>query len=274
MGSPAPDEPLGPYGPHYEPAPPEHLSAFQTMNKPYPGPSSQNISVVIPCLNEEESIGRLVHYLIDTDTNNQILEVLVVDGGSTDRTVEAAELAGAMVVVHSQQRGRAVQMNRGASETKGDILYFVHADSFPPASYANDIVRAVASGYLSGCYRLAFDRKHWFLRLSCWFTRFNWNIFRFGDQSLFVSRHVFIQAGGFEQGVIVMEDQEIIARIRRLCDFRVLDNCITTSARKYESNGIFRLQAIFFVILALYKLGASQERLTRFYNFAVSEHKI
>lgn len=243
------------------------------MSKGCSGSTGRKISVVVPCLNEEDNIGRLVRYLIETGANSNILEVLVVDGGSTDKTVEIAEKAGARVV-HSPQKGRAIQMNMGACETRGDILYFLHADSFPPASYADDIAKAVEGHWRSGCYRLAFDRKHWFLRLSCWFTRFNWNIFRFGDQSLFVCRKVFVQAGGFKADMIVMEDQEIIGRIRRLCNFRVLDGCVTTSARKYERNGIFRLQMLFFVIFSLYKLGVSQERLVRFYRLRVNEHKI
>jgi predicted glycosyltransferase involved in capsule biosynthesis len=143
---------------------------------------------------------------------------------------------------------RAMQMNYGAAKAQGDILYFLHSDTFPPPDFYENILQAVKSGINSGCYQLSFDCEHWFLKLMGWFTRFDIDLIRFGDQSLFVSKEVFELAGGFNETFMVMEDNEIIPRIKKFSRFRVLKKAVTTSARKYLENGIFRLQAIFSLI--------------------------
>ncbi len=145
-----------------------------------------------------------------------------MDGGSTDATVAEATAAGAMVLI-SSRKGRAAQMNAGAAMAKADILYFLHADSVPPETFVNDILNTVAQGFISGCYRLQFDYRHWFLQANAWFTRFDVNAVRFGDQSLFVTKAVFLKTGGFNEGHIVMEDQEIIRRIRRYGRFKIMN---------------------------------------------------
>jgi hypothetical protein len=153
-------------------------------------------------------------------------------------------------------------------------VYFLHADSYPPAGFTEDITEAVRAGYGSGCYRLSFDRSHWFLRANCWFTRFNVDAVRFGDQSLFVRRDVFEKAGRFREDLVVMEDQEIIGRIRKYTRFKVFPRSVTTSARKYLQNGIYRLQGVFFVIYFMYQLGFSQEQLVRAYRWLIRQDKL
>ncbi len=231
------------------------------------------ISIVIPTYNEAEGIAPLVRYLREAAGPGEPCEIVVADGGSTDDTRQRAARAGA-TVLRSPRKGRGAQMNAGAAAAKGDILYFLHADSYPPAGFARDIAKAVRAGYGSGCYRLSFDQPHWFLRVNCWFTRFNVNAVRFGDQSLFVRREVFEKAGRFREDLVVMEDQEIIGRIRRHTRFKVLPRSVTTSARKYLENGIYRLQGVFFVIYFMYQLGFSQQQLVRAYRRLIRQDKV
>jgi rSAM/selenodomain-associated transferase 2 len=231
------------------------------------------ISLIIPTYNESGHIGRLLHFLRTQCTHPSLTEIIVADGNSTDTTVAEARKAGARVIV-SPQKGRAAQMNAGAEAAKGNILYFLHCDTFPPAHFASDILRAVEKGYGCGCYRLAFDQKHWFLALNCWFTRFDVNAFRFGDQSLFVRRDAFFQAGGFRNELIVMEDQEIIGRLRKHSRFKILDNAVITSARKYLTNGIYKTQGVFFLIYFLYKLGLPQDSLVNTYRRLFDQDKV
>lgn len=219
------------------------------------------------------NIRRLIPYLRSSDKNRHLKEIIVSDGGSRDKTVTAAEALGAKVV-RCSSKGRASQMNAGADVAQGPILYFLHADSVPPPCYADDIVKAVAEQYKSGCYRLRFDDSHWFLSANCWFTRFDINAVRFGDQSLFVSRAVFSRAGGFNSAMKIMEDQEIIGRIKKHTQFQVLDNCITTSARTYLENGVFRLQLIFLTIFLLHKVGCTQGTLVRVYRSLICQYKV
>ncbi len=157
---------------------------------------------------------------------------------------------------------------------KGEILYFLHADSAPPSDFITQILNACSKGFSSGCFRLAFNYYHWFLKANAWFTRFNLNAVRFGDQSLFVTKEVFEKAGGFREDLVMMEDQEIIHRIKKHGRFKVMDDVVITSARKYLDNGIYRMQAIFYWIWLLYYLGFSQKYLLKLHRKLIRKHKL
>lgn len=118
------------------------------------------------------------------------MEIIVAYGGSNDATEQRVRATG-VTFLKSPKKGRAAQMNAGAAIAKAAVLYFLHADSFPPVGFTTTILQKIKKGYGSGCYRLQFDFKHWFLKLNCWFTRFDVNAFRLGDQSLFLKREVF-----------------------------------------------------------------------------------
>jgi rSAM/selenodomain-associated transferase 2 len=223
------------------------------------------ISVIIPTLNEAESLPKLLRYLKDISSAALISEVIVSDGNSSDETIEIATSYGALVV-SNEIAGRARQMNAAAKIARGKILYFLHADSIPPKHFAEQIVKTCTTSASGGCFRLRFDFPHWFLRLNAWFTRFNWNAIRFGDQSLFVLQTVFSEIGGFREDHLVLEDQEIICRIKTKGKFVVVPMYITTSARKYRKNGIYRLQFAFYYIYFLYRLGVAQPLLVHHYK--------
>jgi rSAM/selenodomain-associated transferase 2 len=231
------------------------------------------ISVIIPAYNEAAVIAETIQRLQAHDTLAAIKEIIVVDGGSTDTTLQVAAAAGARAV-KSPQKGRAAQMNHGATLATAPVLYFLHADTVPPASFVADILNAQKQGYSSGCFMLSFDHDHWFLKANCWFTRFDVNHFRFGDQSLFVQRDTFLKAGGFNECHIVLEDQEIIQRLKRLGRFVVVKKPVITSARKYLENGIYKTQGIFFLIYFMYKAGYSQQRLVYTYRRLIRQDKL
>jgi rSAM/selenodomain-associated transferase 2 len=237
--------------------------------KPFPA----KVSIIIPKYNEAGTIEKLVAYLKQAESTGYLQEIIVADGGSTDYTCQLARQAGATAVI-APKKGRGAQMNYGALQATGHILYFLHADSYPPHSFLQDITSSVANGYNSGCYQLAFDEPHPFLRFNAWFTRFDINAVRFGDQSLFVTREIFHKAGGFREDLIIMEDQEIIGRIKKLAEFTVLPGKVTTSARKYRENGVYKLQGIFFLIYFLYQLGVPQERLVKLYKRLIRQNKV
>ncbi len=230
------------------------------------------ISIIIPTYNEAEQIEQTISKIHAANGDHEI-EIIVADGGSTDETVSIAGNCKATIVL-SDQKGRAAQMNKGASVAKGDVLYFLHADSIPPKNFAGSILNAVNKNFSSGCFRLSFDHSHWFLKANCWFTRFNVNAVRFGDQSLFVTKDVFQKTGGFNERLFMMEDQEIIHRIKKYGRFKVVNDVVTTSARKYLDNGIYRMQAIFFRIWFLFYLGYSQERLLKLHRRLIRKHKL
>ncbi len=230
------------------------------------------ISVIIPAYNEEAHIKITIQRLWDNDKQNLILEIIVCDGGSVDNTIAIAQSVGVAVI--QSPKGRAKQMNAGASIAQCAILYFFHADSIPPQRFTTHILDAYKAGATSGCFRLAFDYDHWFLKTNVWFTRFNVNAVRFGDQSLFVTKNVFQMAGGFREDLLMMEDQEIIHRIKKHGKFKVMNYYVITSARKYLDNGILRMQGIFYRIWAMYYLGYSQQEMLKVHRRLIRKHKL
>lgn len=226
-----------------------------------------SISVIIPVYNEAPHIGQLLKYLRPLLQSNPEVECLLVDAHSPDRTADVVRaFAPEVRLLQSPKKGRAAQMNYGAEQSRGDILYFLHADTFPPQQVFKQIRAALNSSVESGCYRLRFDDERLILRIYAWFTRFDLLPFRYGDQSMFVRKNVFEAVGGFREELIVMEDNEIMRLLRKRGRFVVLDKSVTTSARKYQENGFLRLQLIFSIIFMLHYAGASQDVLVRFYR--------
>ncbi len=231
-----------------------------------------SFSIIIPTFNEEEFIGPLLDFLLE-ETRDYRTDIVVCDGGSTDLTLYEVERRGVRLL-QSAQKGRGSQLNLGARSSKGEVLYFLHADTFPPTGFLHDITRKLNEGYPAGCFRLSFDWNHWFLRANAWLTRFNVNYFRFGDQSLFIQRDSFERAGGYRDDYLMLEDQEIIHRIKKRCSFAIIPRAVVTSARKYRENGPLRLQWIFLRVWLKYKSGKSQAELLEFYKQKINDHKL
>jgi len=229
-----------------------------------------SISVIIPTFNESNTIVETVTKVRNADTDS-LKEIIIVDGGSTDETIQRAKKINVRLL-HSPQKGRAAQMNYGAKQAHGDILYFLHADSHPPLGFDKAIGQAIEKGCEAGCFQLSFDDDHFALQFYAWFTRFDIDSFRFGDQSLFVKQAVFNQIQGFREDHMVMEDQEIIRRIKSSFSFTVLNSNVTTSARKYRRHGVIKLQLIFAFIFLLYYLGIAQQKLVKLYKKFLHSH--
>lgn len=228
------------------------------------------ISIIIPVLNEIESIEQLLVHITETTSERHITEVLVVDGGSSDGTQEAvlrfSENTTMPVKLIPSEKGRAKQMNLGAKFAKGSTYYFLHADSFPPQNFDQLILSEIAKGNKAGCFRMKFDSSHPLLRFSQWFTRFNFKFCRGGDQSLFVSKELFTELNGFNEKYIIYEDCEFINRIYDHYSFSIIPKYIITSARKYKHIGMWKLQFLFTVIHLKHRMGNKPETLYRYYN--------
>lgn len=223
------------------------------------------LSIIIPTLNEEKMISELISRLL-AELPEDSSEIIIADGGSTDSTLSIVR-AARVNAISCDKAQRARQMNQGAKHASGEYLYFLHADSFPPVGFVREIRHAIKKGYFAGSFRLSFDDPHPVLRFYGWFTQFDLNLFRFGDQSLFVKRSLFESINGFDERLHVMEDQEIVHRIKKTgAAFTMMESAVTTSARKYKTNGVIRLQLLFFLITLLYYAGARQETLVHLYK--------
>ena len=235
----------------------------------------KHISIIIPTLNEAENIGALLSHLITVSTD-YVLEIIVVDGGSTDRTLaivkDVKESTNKLVIkLINSPKGRAKQMNLGASQALGDVLYFLHADTFPPTQFDNLIMQKIAAQEWAGCFRMKFDSSHWWLRLAGWLTRFNHKACRGGDQSLFITTTLFNELQGFNEKFTIYEDQEFINRLYKRNEFTVIPEWITTSSRRYDSNGIWKLQYHFWTIYFKKFFGASADDLHAYYIKNIKE---
>lgn len=229
-------------------------------------------SIIIPTYNEAENIGQLVRYLIK-NAHGSLADITVVDGGSADNTLEVAQKAGANAVL-SPEKGRANQMNLGASLAKGDILYFVHADSTPPDTFLADIESALSSGFEIGCYRFKFRSTRFMLKVNAFFTRFDRIMCRGGDQTLFITRPLFESVGGFAKDWMIMEDYDLILKARKKARFRIMPKATLVSARKYEENSYLRVNWANFRVFRLYLSGASQEEMLSTYKRLIKHPKL
>lgn len=229
------------------------------------------ISIIIPILNEAATIGTLLSYLINNTSHKyNIEEIIIVDGGSIDHSKNIIETFAkeedTAIQFISSKKGRAIQLNAGAKIAKGEILYFLHADSFPPKYYDQYIIEEVKQGNNAGCFRMKFDYDHWWLRFLSWLTQFESKRCRGGDQSQFITKELFDKIDGYDESYIVYEDNDLVDRLFAINEFIIIPKYVITSARRYREVGVWRLQYHFLNIHMRRWLGASSEDLYRYYK--------
>ena len=227
------------------------------------------ISIIIPILNESKTIVSLLQYLIKNSSSTNISEIIIVDGGSKDESfklVSDFNLLNDKVILMSSERGRATQMNLGKQKATGTILYFLHADSFPPNGFDQLIINEVKKGNLAGCFKMKFNHHHWWLRLASWLTKFQWRACRGGDQSQYITKELFKEIGGFNEHYMIYEDNILINELYKRNLFKVIQKSIVTSARLYERKGIWALQYHFLTIYLKRWMGASAEDIYNYYK--------
>jgi rSAM/selenodomain-associated transferase 2 len=221
-------------------------------------PSRVNLSVVIPTLNEAATIGRTLEALPPD------VEVVVVDGGSSDETCRIALERAAVL---QGPRGRARQMNEGARHTKGDVLLFLHADTLVGEPAFNGMREALADPLVeAGAFRLQFDASGWLLRFYGTCTRLTPPSLCFGDRGLFVRRDAFEGVGGFPD-LPLFEDVEMVRLLYTRGGFRMLPHHVTTSARRFTNNGVLRQQWRNALLWSRYRCGADPAQLAAAYRY-------
>lgn len=218
------------------------------------------VSVIIPALNEE----RFIEESLRSVEQAGAAEVIVVDGGSTDRT--CARASGRATIVNTAPQ-RARQMNVGARVATGDVLLFLHADTTLDPR-AVEAIRQVFFDRrtVGGTFSLQFDEPRPVLRFYTWFTKFRCRLFHYGDQGIFVRKQIFDAMAGFSERPL-MEDVDFLSRLRREGNVAVAAEApVTTSARRFVSNGIVRQQLLNIVLVTLFYCGVSPTTLARLYG--------
>ncbi|MFI5395816.1 MAG: TIGR04283 family arsenosugar biosynthesis glycosyltransferase [Candidatus Binatia bacterium] len=220
------------------------------------------VSVIVPVLNEEGSIGETLRRARQPG----VREIIVVDGGSMDQTRAVAQPLADRVL--SAPRGRAAQMNAGAELATGNILLFLHADTLVPAGFAEAVAAACKTPAVVGgrfdvdltpstpLLRLTGELMNWRSRLSRIAT---------GDQAMFVRREVFSRMGGYAD-IPLMEDVELSRRLKGAGSVACLRQRVTTSARRWQTHGVVKTILLMWTLRALHFFGVSPARLRRLYD--------
>jgi rSAM/selenodomain-associated transferase 2 len=231
--------------------------------------SGEQISVIIPVLDEAAYIGRLLRHLL-AHGGTAVCEIIVVDGGSTDATADIVSTFDQVALLSMNGTAdvacRATQMNLGAAHAKGSILWFVHADTLPPATFSADLLHAVQRGKVIGGYAFDFESDRFLLRVNSWFTRFNWSFTRGGDQTLFITRAAWEALEGYGAHFVVMEEYDLIDRAAAMgYHYHRLKGAVKVSARKYDANSYMQVQRANLVVFKMYRAGANPEAIKACY---------
>ncbi len=220
------------------------------------------ISVIIPALNESGFLERCLASCVDAPG----VEVIVVDGGSDDGTPEVADRCGARSV--STVRGRAIQLNAGAAEAQGRRFVFLHADTVLPRNF-DETVRTILESpdTVAGAFSLRIDGDSPALRRVE--RGVNWRArylgMPYGDQAIFVGAETFRSMGGFPE-LPIMEDFELVRRLRRRGRVAIASQSVLTSPRRWERLGALRATWINQAVVVGYLLGVDSRRITGWYR--------
>ena len=170
-------------------------------------------------------------------------------------------------LIESDKSHRAYQLNLGGRSASSEKLFFLFADTIPPKNFTEEILQVLnGNNEIAGCFRLKTEWNHWFLKFNTWFSRFDINIFRYGDQGLYLSKILFKEIGGYREDLMIMEDYDIVVRLKKKRDFIISQNSVITSDRSYKKIGPYKIFILYYFIAISYIIGVPQDFLYRLYR--------
>ncbi len=219
------------------------------------------ISVIVPVLNEEECLPELLNSL----QRFSGIEIIISDGGSSDRSLEICSRYPVKTVTGSL--GRGMQLNRGAQLATAPIFLFLHADCQLEPIVVEQVLEAIKEGYHWGCATMDFDERTPFYRVLAFFSNLRARCWKscYGDQAIWCRKDVFFNNGGFPD-IPLMEDLALSHHLRSKYPSQVVSGRVTSSARRFRAGGLWATLIKMQVLKMLYLLGANPERLADYYQ--------
>ena len=222
-----------------------------------------SVSIIIPILNEENIIERLIKNLNKLEGE---FEVIFSDGGSSDKTVNIIENISNYKIVHSA-KGRAKQLNNGVKESKYDILFFLHSDSIIEKDVLIKIEKFIKNNNKAGCLKIKFDSKKILMHICGFFSNLRVKLrhIAFGDQGIFIEKKLFNDIGMFDD-IALMEDYKLSIKLKKVSPIKFIDSYIISSARRFEKNGIIRTMFYMQKLQYMFRNGEDIEKIANIYN--------
>ena len=234
------------------------------------------ISVIVPVFNEEKNIQAFLKQFKSYDN----LEIIVVDGQSTDQTAEKVtkivQKNQQIKLVQSSELGRAKQMNYGAALAKGEILLFLHADTILPVDFASTIAHILNNQtVIMGAFKLKIDSSQTALRFIEQMVNLRSRLFSlpYGDQGFFLTQANFQLLDGFAD-LPIMEDFDLVQRAKKQGQIAIADSSVTTSDRRWQKLGVAKTTVVNQLIILGYYLNIAPEKLKKFYSSAKITRKV
>jgi rSAM/selenodomain-associated transferase 2 len=220
------------------------------------------ISIIIPTYNEAKTIQATIDRLSSCKSSD--IEIIVVDGGSQDETIAIASQFG--VKVFQSNPGRATQMNAGAAIAQGEILLFLHADTWVPEGCDRWVEKGLEDS-IAGAFELTIAGSNWQLRLIEWGVKVRSHLFQlpYGDQAIFIHAETFHKLGGFPE-LPIMEDFVFVQKLKQQGRIAIVPAAVLTSARRWQTRGIWQTTLMNQVMILGFYLGVKPETLQRWYR--------
>jgi rSAM/selenodomain-associated transferase 2 len=231
------------------------------------------LSIIIPVYNEKENLLKKLSFLCE-QANKFPLEIIISNSPDTsDTSLEVCKAFDKVSCFTSNKKGRAAQMNFGARIAKGDVLLFLHADVTLPEDFYTQIQEATSNRSKAGFFAYKFDKDSLFLNFNSKFTKKDGLFAGGGDQCQFFTKETFARLKGFNEAFCIMEDFEMIDRVRKhKIPFVIIQSKAIVSARKYENNSWLKVNLINGYVFIKYKFGVSPEKLQKTYKNLLREN--